>query len=223
MTPFADDTRAQGTMVDSVPSPLGGSVGFSTSAQLLTVPSGWNNWSHGYTGDVYWVNDTEVTMTLPAGTVAFYFYVEGNIFSTWTFEAVLQDGTTTSGETPVTTPNGAKYMGFYTTNPDNPIVSCTVTVGEGGSLGFAVGEFGISTGDPLAPPPEAGTVTTGDAAEVTTQVEGTEPQPTDVTPDETTTPAPTEITDTTDTTAPAGDPPPAGDTPADTAPVQPAA
>ena len=214
MTPFADDTRAPGSVVDTVSSPLSGDVTFDADATLLTVPLGWNNWSHGYTGDVYWVNDTSLTMTLPENTAAFYFYVEGNNFSTWTFVVVLQDGTTTSGETDVTTPNGATYMGFYTTSADNPIVSCTVSIDGLGSGGFAVGEFGISELPPEVVVPA--TTGGGDTAEVTTEVV-TEPQPTDVVPDETTTPDATDTTDTTDTTAPAAD------TAGDPVPAQPAA
>ena len=56
MTPFGDDTR--GVIADevSVPSPLGGSVGFSIPLSHREIGNGWSTWSHGYTGDVYCTN-----------------------------------------------------------------------------------------------------------------------------------------------------------------------
>ncbi len=53
-------------------------------------------------------------MTLPSGTGAFYFYAEPNAFSTFTVQAVAQDGTT-SGPVPVDGAGGARYLGFYGT------------------------------------------------------------------------------------------------------------
>jgi hypothetical protein len=76
-------------------------------------------------------------------------------------------------------------MGFYTTSANNPITSATVTVQEGGSAGFAVGQFGISQGEAAAPDATG----TGGNAEVATQVEAPAPI---VAPEETTAPAPTE-------------------------------
>jgi hypothetical protein len=46
---------------------------------------------------------------------------------------------------PVTTPDGAKYFGFFSTDPSNPIVSFNVTTElTPTDFGFAIGEFGIS-------------------------------------------------------------------------------
>src|SRR5215510_10001821 len=56
MTQFALDPRAEFDVVSSVPSPLGGDVGFSPDLVHLIAGSGWGSWSHGYTGDVYWTD-----------------------------------------------------------------------------------------------------------------------------------------------------------------------
>src|SRR5205823_12856005 len=110
---------------------------------------GWATWSNGYTGDVYACIATEttpcttLTITLPANTVAFYFYVEPNNFATFTVTATLADGTT-SGPVSVAGNSGATYFGFYTTSLSSPITSVMITV-DAGAGGFAVGEFGIDT------------------------------------------------------------------------------
>jgi hypothetical protein len=137
MTPFATDSQAVGSEVSGV-----GGIGFSPSLQHLQVGNGWATWSHGYTGDVYW-NDTAptspITITLPVGTKAFYFYAEPDQFDTLTVQATAQDGTT-SGAIPVDGNGGAQYFGFYGTG-DKTLSSITVSSAD--PQGFAVGEFGI--------------------------------------------------------------------------------
>ncbi len=141
MTPFADDPRPLLNNVSSVPAPTGGSVGFSPDLQHHKIGSIWSTWSHGYTGDVYSTGGTSITMTMPANTVAFYFYAEPNLFGVFNITATSDSGTT-SGAVPVEGNSGAKYFGFYATGGDT-IVSITVTAVAGAS-GFAVGEFGIA-------------------------------------------------------------------------------
>jgi hypothetical protein len=80
MTPFPEDTRPTipNPYVTSVESPLGGIVDFSSEVMHFTIPT-WPNWSHGYDGGVYWTTTTNVSsveLTLPAQTVAFYFYAQ---------------------------------------------------------------------------------------------------------------------------------------------------
>ncbi len=155
MTPFADDSRPLGDPVTTVDAPGGGELGFSTDpgdhVTHLQVGDGWGTWSNGYEGDVYFVDGSNLTMTLPDGTVAFYFYVEPNSFGTFSVVVVLQDGTTSGMN--VNGQAGAKYVGSYTTNADNPLQSVRV---EGPDTGFAVGEFGISTQPPAATTTDAG-------------------------------------------------------------------
>jgi hypothetical protein len=143
MTQFANDPVAVGSTVSSAPAPVG-SVGFSPSLTNAEIGNGWATWSHGYTGDVYhnvFAGDTDtVTMTLPAGTVAFYFYAEPLVFATFDITATTDSGAT-SGPVAVEGQAGAKYFGFYATGGDS---IATITVTSPGAGGFAVGEFGIA-------------------------------------------------------------------------------
>jgi hypothetical protein len=166
MTPFAPDGRPEFTDVTTVPSPLSGAgsgnLTFSEALNHRIVPGSWLAWSHGYTSDVYCSDcgaptPGTVTMTLPSQTVAFYFYAESDTFGTFNLTATAQDGTT-SGPVSVTTPTGnAKYFGFYTTDPNNPLVSVTIT---SSSNDMGIGEFGIAGQVPPTPtttPPAAPT------------------------------------------------------------------
>jgi len=138
MTPFALDP--QGSPVTSVASPLGGTVDFSAPLTHLMVGVGWGTWSHGYTGDVYWELGNSVTLTMPAGTGAFYLYAEPNIMQPYTISATAQDGTVVSQL--VDGNAGAAGYGFYGTGGSR-ISSIQVDFLQG-ELGFAIGEFGIA-------------------------------------------------------------------------------
>lgn len=146
MTPFPPDPRPLGDFVTSVPSPLGGELGFSIPMSHRRIGEGWSTWSHGYTGDVYYTySQSEVTIELPGGTRAFYFYVEPNVLGGASFIATADDGT--SVEQFVAGSYGASYFGFFVDDPgDSPIESITVVIIT--SYDFAIGEFGISTGAP---------------------------------------------------------------------------
>lgn len=170
MTPFGDDGRPTHTTVTTVPAPTGGVLTFDRPVGHEKIGDGWGNWSHGYTADVYCTTAVNCTggtpgpgeesllMTLPTNTFAFYFYAESDKFATFHFTATAQDGTS-SGAVPVTTPDGAKYFGFFSNDPSNPIVSITVTTDlTSTDFGFAIGEFGISNQVP-APVPPAPTTT----------------------------------------------------------------
>ena len=139
MAPFGPDTAADGAVVSGVNDPAG-SITFSPSLTHTLVGSLWLTWSHGYTGDVYFVIPTQpITITLPAGTKAFYLYAEPNTFDVFDVQATAQDGTT-SGPVQVQGDSGAKYFGFYGTG-DAEIQTVTVTTTD--TSGLAVGEFGI--------------------------------------------------------------------------------
>jgi murein DD-endopeptidase MepM/ murein hydrolase activator NlpD len=150
MLPFGPDSRAAGTSVSSVAgpaeslSPSGsaptGTIGFSAALNHCVIGGCWETWSNGYKGDVYVSGAQSVTITLPAGANAFYFYAEPNQFENFTMTATMSDGTT-SGPISVAGYAGAKYFGFYTTGTA-PLASITVTGSD--PTGFAIGEFGIS-------------------------------------------------------------------------------
>jgi hypothetical protein len=139
MTPFAADPQPTGySPVTSVASPLGGSVDFSITMSHALAPAEWATWSHGYTGDIYYTGGaTGVTMTMPAGTGAFYFYAEPNPFAVYEIVATTPEGAFVSQN--VSGSGGAAYYGFYGTDGD---LLSTITVSS--SVDFAVGEFGIA-------------------------------------------------------------------------------
>lgn|GEM_PF-3495826 len=139
MMSFPTDTRADFTNVTTVPGP-NGDITFSDATGVSTVGVTWATWSHGYNGKVYFRAGQSITLTMPANTVAFYFYAQPNNFATFTVTATAQDNTT-SGPINVVGNSGASYFGFYSTN-GVPLVSIQVDV-QTGSNGFAIGEFGI--------------------------------------------------------------------------------
>jgi len=140
MTPFPPDVQPTFSLVPSVASPLGGNVGFSIPLDHRTIGAGWATWSHGYTGDVYFsAQSPTVTLTMPAGTGAFYLYAEPNIFAQFTITATAQDGTVVSQL--VDGNAGAAGYGFYGTG-GSQISSIQIDIRSEG--GFAVGEFGIA-------------------------------------------------------------------------------
>jgi hypothetical protein len=125
-----------------------GSITFSPALTHVRVGNGWATWSHGYTGDVYYTtnNPPTITITLPAGTNAFYLYAEPNTLSPFNVTATAQDGTT-SGPIVVNGNGGASYFGFYATGG---AALAAITVTSDDTQGLGVGEFGIS---PAATPP----------------------------------------------------------------------
>ncbi|MDP9307137.1 MAG: hypothetical protein M3P15_02385 [Actinomycetota bacterium] len=153
MTAFGPDSQPscpnEGSTVTGVNDPAG-TIGFTPALQhdQATGPC-WATWSHGYTGDVYDTlaafDPTQVTITLPSGTNAFYFYAEPNQFQVLTITATAQNGTT-SGPVSVDGNGGAQYFGFYGTGGVQ-LASITVTTSD--TSGFAVGEFGISVAPPV--------------------------------------------------------------------------
>ena len=143
MTAFGDDLRPNGGVVSDVASPLGGVVGFSTPLTHTEIGAGWATWSHGYTGDVYF-STTTLTLDLPDGIGAFYFYAEPNPFAQFTITATA-GGTTLSQV--VDGFQGAKIFAVYT---DDYAAIDSISVSS--SIDFAVGEFGA------APVPEPSTL-----------------------------------------------------------------
>jgi hypothetical protein len=140
MSGFPADPSPVGSTVTGVSGPTG-DVTFSPSLVHDKIGySGWLTWSNGYTGDVYASSGGTLTITLPAGTQAFYFYAEPDSFGTVAFTATAQDGTS-SGPVEVAGGAGARYFGFYATSASSPVTSITIAAsGE-----FAVGEFGVAT------------------------------------------------------------------------------
>jgi hypothetical protein len=144
MTPFGPDSQPDGG-VRSVNGPTG-AIAFSPTGlnhEQVGTP-GWASWSNGYTGDIYYTSGESAgqnTITLPANTVAFYFYAQPG-YDSATITATAQDGTT-SGPIEVTANGGAKYFGFYATG-SAPLT--TINIVANPYIQFAIGEFGIAAG-----------------------------------------------------------------------------
>ena len=129
----------------------GGAIGFSPLLDHRRIPGSFLNWSHGYMGDVYIANfppqggNPNVTVTLPAGTGAFYFYATP-ISGSYSIQATANDGTT-SGPILINATNvshPATYYGFYASAGCvlTSISITTTTTGAGAEL--VIGEFGIA-------------------------------------------------------------------------------
>lgn len=137
MQKFPKDSR--GTVgVTAVGGPTG-NVTFSRTASHRVVGSTWRTWSHHYHGDVYFVKKNSVTLQLPAGTKAFYVYVEPNAFKPATVKA--SSGGSGSGAVTVDGDAGARFFGFVAKGSSH-VKSVKITVSD--HKGFAVGQFGIA-------------------------------------------------------------------------------
>jgi PEP-CTERM motif-containing protein len=123
-----------------IPAPGGGFLDLSSPAGVapLVLGSSWASWNPGLSvgDDIYYSGgSTELTLTLPAGRDAFYFYAEPNPFGVFDITA-----TTATGEfvtIPIDGASGASFFGVYTTAGEtltSIVVSSTVD--------FAVAEFG---------------------------------------------------------------------------------
>lgn len=122
-----------------------GDLEFDTALEHSRIGSGWDTWSHGYTGDVYWfdelLNGNMLTLTMPVGTMAFRFYLEPDFFGTATF-AVIAGGEVTSLD--VDGRGGAQGVGIYSDDPTDPLTTIVIEkMSVDFSNGFGVGEFGM--------------------------------------------------------------------------------
>ncbi|MBK9717112.1 MAG: hypothetical protein IPO85_06300 [Saprospiraceae bacterium] len=143
MTPFPLDDRPLFNLeIDVIaPSVCPKTIDFSIAGDHRRIGNGWATWSHGYAGDIYFINDQTITIALPTKTNAFYCYVEPNNFAVYTVEALANDGTS-SGLINVDGAGGATGFAFYTLGNCN-LTSITITV-DAGANGFGLGEFGIN-------------------------------------------------------------------------------
>ena len=116
-----------------------GLLRFGRSLTHYRIGHGWATWSHGYAGPVYYATGYHLTLTLPAGTKAFYLYAEPNRFKAFGFRVTAQNGVS-SGNKTIQGSHGALFFGFYCTGT---MTLKSIKIDSGDSQGFAVGEFGI--------------------------------------------------------------------------------
>ncbi|SER34153.1 kumamolisin [Microlunatus flavus] len=139
--PYPDDSCEPGTSPTSVEGPR--TITLSSALDCYQVGPDWATWSHGYDGVVYVVRDnpgafSTVTLQLPAGTKAFYFYAEPDEFETFNLMATESSGAS-SGPLQVYGDSGAQFYGFYAQGSSS-ISSITVSC----DTDFALGEFGTN-------------------------------------------------------------------------------
>lgn len=151
MQAFPADGRSLRSMVGNATppaaAPVTGSLAFDEHVELNQVGSAfddWSTWSHGYTGNVYYQHYDTLGMSLPKGTLAFYLYIEPELlFGVFDFSVVC-DGASISPYASIDGDGGAKYIGFWTDDPTDPLERLVVTQVTLPDVGFAVGEFGIN-------------------------------------------------------------------------------
>ena len=140
MSPIGADNSPVYSMVSSV-----GPITFDQAVSHDQIGNGWATWSHGFAGDVYdtasSLNPTALTMKMGGSVSAVYFYTEPVNYSAFTFTAITDSGATLTSI--VNGNSGATGFGFYASGSD--LIS-SITVSEGDSDGFAIGEFGFATG-----------------------------------------------------------------------------
>ena len=149
MAALPPDLTPEGTLISSLSTGIcpwhSGDLTFTTDVEHDVVGSLWDTWSHGYTGSVYYNEDHDLLMNLPAGTLAFYLYVQPNIKATFEFKV---DSSATTTLLNVDGSAGAKYVGFYTDDVVDPLQFVYVRQTTMTSDGFAAGEFGICVPEP---------------------------------------------------------------------------
>jgi hypothetical protein len=105
---------------------------------IRTVPSSWNYWCCGYTGQVLYDGNLTYSGTLSSAVGGMGMYIETYQPQTFTITLSLSDGSTLSE--PVYGGGGAQFFGWVGTD----ITSFTVTVAPNGGNspnGFAMGDF----------------------------------------------------------------------------------
>jgi hypothetical protein len=149
LTQFPDDPRPHGAQIAEVPSPLGGNV--LLAPPMFHFENAWGSaWAPGAPRYTYFSNGLPTgTLTMPAGTGAFNFYLEPDDFGVRTFEAVAQDGTSSGSVSVSASSSGGRYFGFYATGPDTiDHVNIRNTSVGAGRNGFGIGAFGIAGAAP---------------------------------------------------------------------------
>lgn len=146
MKAFASDNRTNGAAVTFVRGPTG-KVNFSPTVTHVKLGTGWSyDWGHAYAArDIYYTNANSITLTLPVGTKAFYFYAQP--YSVGTYPITAKADGANSGPLLVTGGHSsraaARYFGFYAATKSARVTKVTVSISGEPFAGLAVGQFGI--------------------------------------------------------------------------------
>ena len=144
MTALAQSYTPRQTLVNSTDSgPL--SIGFGQAVKEVKINDGWGFWSHGYTGNVWSTVDSgnklSVTLTLPTGTKALYFFAQPEALSDQPITVTYSGATGSPLTLSISGNGGAQGFGLYSDAGENLTQFTISSVSASG--GFAFGEFGI--------------------------------------------------------------------------------
>jgi hypothetical protein len=140
LTNIPNGQEALGTDLSQLSSPLG-EIKFSSIVNKRQIGKGWRSWSNGYQGEIYFTNGaTTLDLHLP-NLLAFDFYAEPDVQLPFTISAIAQSGVISDPLTQLANGDaGAKYFGFYSDDPLDPIQSVRISA-EPASKGFAIGQL----------------------------------------------------------------------------------
>ena len=144
MTALAQGYTPRQTLVNSTDSgPL--SIGFGQAVKEVKINDGWGSWSHGYTGNVWSTVDSgnklSVTLTLPTGTKALYFFAQPEALSVQPITVTYSGATGSPLTLSISGNGGAQGFGLYSDAGEDLTQFTISSVSASG--GFAFGEFGI--------------------------------------------------------------------------------
>ena len=142
LTAFAPDDRPILSIVQDIdlPCAVPAKIEFDRPAFHLRVGDGWNTWSHGYTGDVYFTGTSEVTLRFPDEGITygtFYCYVQPDATIDVDFKVIV-NGVFESAEFTANGAGGATFVGVDAA----PHIE-TITIVSTDNRNFAFGEFGV--------------------------------------------------------------------------------
>lgn len=145
---WLDDERTISSLSSSK-----GTLSFSEGVYKGYVGYGWQTWSHGYRGEVYFNNgDNFLTIKLAKAIIAFDLFVQPNDHPVMplAITALTRSGAKTTLLQQVDGSGGAKYFGFYATEED--YISEIQIESPLGGLGFGMADFRLDSAESVPEP-----------------------------------------------------------------------
>ncbi len=146
LIPVPNGAEAVGSDISTLNSPVG-DIGFNGSISKRQIGNqepgkAWGSWSNGYQGEVYYAGIDVLTLDIKVPNLAaFDFYAQPDFQQLATISAIAQSGEISDVlSQQVDGSGGAKYFGFYSDNPLDPIQSIQITADKR-SGGFAIAQL----------------------------------------------------------------------------------
>ncbi|GAP95173.1 PTPA-CTERM sorting domain-containing protein [Leptolyngbya sp. NIES-2104] len=159
LIPVPNGSEALGSDLSTLSSPTG-NIDFTNSVNkrqvgILDKKTGWESWSNGYQGEVYYSGKDVLTLDIKLPNLnAFDFYIQPDFQEISTISVIAQSGTLSEvlSQDVVNGLGGAKYFGFYSDDPLDSIQSIRIEGPKSG--GFAIGQLrGANTKTASVPTP----------------------------------------------------------------------